>query len=259
MSAPSSAGGFVWYELLTGDAEAAIAFYGKVLGFSARMGDAVNGYYIFSSGDTDIAGLMACPEGKAQPAWLGYISVEDVDATMAAVTGEGGTCVVPPTDIPGVGRFALLTDPQGAHFYVMRGLDGMPPSRAFDAMAAGHCRWNELSTTDPDAALAFYGRHFGWRKEGGMPMGEMGEYSFIAVGKTMLGAVMKLPPGMPAPRFTYYFGVTDIDAAAAAVTAGGGAMLYPPSEIPGGEYAGVARDPQGAVFGLVGPRGTKAG
>lgn len=247
-------GAFIWYELLTSDVAGAAAFYKAVVGWTARTGAELDGYHLFSTGRTEVAGLMACPEGMERPAWLGYLGVEDVDAKVAAVTAAGGACHVPPTDIPNIGRFALLADPQGVPFYVMRPLDAGEESRAFDPMAAGHCRWNELTTTDPKAAFAFYGKEFGWKKDGGMPMGEMGEYEFISHAGVMIGAVMPLQPGTPAAHYTYYFGVPDIDAAAAAITANGGQVLFGPMEIPGDEYAGVALDPQGALFGIVGPR-----
>ncbi len=244
----------IWYELLTSDVAGATAFYNAVIGWTARSGEVMNDYHLFSTGTVEVAGLMACPPGMDRSAWLGYLAVEDVDATAAAVTAAGGACHLPPADIPGIGRFALLADPQGVPFYVMRPLDGASESAAFDAMAPGHCRWNELTTTDPKAAFAFYGREFGWVKDGGMPMGEMGEYEFIGHDGKMIGAVMPLQPGSPGPHYTYYFGVPDIDAASAAIAANGGQVLFGPMEVPGGEYAGVALDPQGALFGIVGPR-----
>ena len=83
-------------------------------------------------------------------------------------------------------------------------------------------RWNELSTTDPDAAIAFYTRHFGWRQEGEMDMGEMGEYQFLDDGEMMIGAMMPKMPQMPVSLWTYYIGVDDIDRAAEAIGDGGG-------------------------------------
>ena len=66
-------------------------------------------------------------------------------------------------DIPGVGRFAMVADPQGMVFYIMRG-DGSQDSQAFHVTAPGHCGWNELVTSDHKAALAFYGELFNWQK-----------------------------------------------------------------------------------------------
>src|SRR5690625_7310585 len=76
---------------------------------------------------------------------------------------------MPPLDIPDVGRLAMVTDPQGAVFYVMRGFSNqISLAFAADKPRVGHCAWNELSTTDPEAAKAFYFREFGWTKDGEM-------------------------------------------------------------------------------------------
>jgi predicted enzyme related to lactoylglutathione lyase len=115
-------------------------------------------------------------------------------------------------------------------------------------------RWNELSTSDPDAAVAFYKKHFGWSQEGEMPMGELGAYRFIQRGDVGLGAVMPLMEGYPAPMWNFYIGVDDIDRAHAAVTANGGTIMAEPMQVPGGEFVVNGVDPQGAAFGLVGPR-----
>ncbi len=115
-------------------------------------------------------------------------------------------------------------------------------------------RWNELSTSDQDGAIAFYTRHFGWVQDGEFEMGEVGKYKFIYQAGTRMGAVMNKSPMMPVSLWSYYIGVDDIDRAAKAVTDGGGEILFGPNEIPGGEQTVIAKDPQQAVFGLVGPR-----
>ena len=252
-------GDFIWYELMTSDPAAAERFYGAVLGWRTRLAaeGAPVDYRIFGTGEADVAGLMAVPAEAAaagmRPRWLGYVGVDDVDAAAAEIVRAGGAQHVPPTDIPGVGRFALVADPQGAAFYVMRGgTEGT--SASFAPGKTGHCYWNELATTDQEAALAFYTAHFGWQRGDAMPMGEAGEYRFITHGGGPLGAVMARMPGGPPPAWTFYFGVADIDAAAAAVWGAGGTVHHGPAEVPGGMFIIVGGDPQGAVFGLVGPR-----
>ena len=194
----------------------------------------------------------------ARPVWLGYIGVDDVDATIRAVEADGGRAMMPAFDVPEVGRIALVADPQGAPFYLMtpipRREPGDRPSDVFSTDRPQHVRWNELSTSDPDAAIAFYARHFGWRQEGDMDMGELGKYRFLFDGETMIGAVMPRMPQMPVSLWSFYVGVDDIDRAAEAIRSGGGTILVEPMEIPGGEYSINATDPQGAAFGLVGPR-----
>jgi uncharacterized protein len=251
-------GDFIWYELLTSDADAAARFYGAVVGWQERPAEGSDrGYRIFGIRGADVGGLMPLPAGAEQagmrPTWLGYVAVDDVDATTSEIVRDGGAQHMPPTDILGVGRLAMLTDPQGVMFYVMRGaMDGT--STAFDQSQSGHCNWNELSTTDPAAALAFYTARFGWTKGDAMPMGEMGDYQFIDHGGRTIGAMMRRTPEGPPPAWTFYFGVEDIDVAAKATSANGGAIHYGPAEVPGGVFIIVASDPQGAMFGLVGPR-----
>lgn len=251
-------GNFIWYELMTSDVDAAARFYGAVLGWQARpAGGSTPGYHLFGISGVDVAGLMAIPPNAAaagmRPAWLGYIGVDDIDATVGEIAAAGGATHLPPTDIPGVGRLAMVTDPQGAPFYVMRGtMEGM--STSFSPTQTGHCHWNELTTNDQAAALAFYGDRFGWQKGEALPMGEMGVYQLVTHHGEALGAVMSRRPNMPPPSWTFYFGIDDIDIAAEAVTAAGGAVHHGPAEVPGDAFIIVASDPQGARLGLVGPR-----
>lgn len=250
-------GEWVWFELLTSDPDAAQRFYGDVVGWTAKSsGMPEMDYRLLSAADGEVAGLMKQPgDMGGGPTWLGYIGVDDVDASMKAIENAGGTTHMPATTMPGVGRMAMLTDPQGIAFYVMRGESDVA-STAFKQPcedSIGHAVWCELSTPDPDKALDFYRGAFGWGQEGGMPMGDLGDYRFLQTGDTGFGALMGVMP-KGAPGWQFYFHVPDIDAAADRIRAGGGAIVDEPMEIPGGDYALVARDPQGAGFGLVGPR-----
>jgi predicted enzyme related to lactoylglutathione lyase len=129
-------------------------------------------------------------------------------------------------------------------------------STSFAPGKTGHCHWTELATTHQEAALTFYTAHFGWQRGDAMPMGEMGEYRFITHNGDPLGAVMTRMPGGPPPAWAFYFGVAHIDRAAEAVSGAGGTIHHGPAEVPGGVFIIVGSDPQGAMFGLVGPRGT---
>ena len=262
----TNASNFIWYELMTPDPAGAARFYGAVVGWTiAAERDPAAGdvdYRMIGRGDGGNAGgVLALTAdmlaGGARPIWMGYLEVADVDQAVAAIEADGGAVHMPATDLP-VGRIAMVSDPQGAVFYVMKpippaGMEGME-SDVFSVTEAQHMRWNELATSDPDAAIAFYKKHFGWRQEGEMPMGELGAYRFIQRSDVGLGAVMPLMEGYPAPVWSFYIGVDDIDRAHAAVRANGGTVTNEPMEIPGGEYAMNGIDPQGAAFGLVGPR-----
>ena len=254
---PNPHGSFIWYELLTADPDAAADFYGEVLGWTAASaGQPGVDYRIFSADGTQVAGHMKLPDGAAEmgmrPGWLGYIGVDDVDDSVAAIAAEGGKVHMPAMDMQGVGRMALVADPQGVPFYVMRG-ESEEASTSFAPMEAGRCNWNELSTPDQDGALAFYTGRFGWEKGELMPMGEMGGYQFINHGGGMIGAIMTSPPGRPA-GWNFAFGVPSADAAAERIRAAGGIVHQGPIEVPGGDWAVMASDPQGAAFMAVGPR-----
>jgi uncharacterized protein len=264
-SGPNPQGDFIWYELMTPDPKGAKTFYDAVVGWDidAEAAPGPVEYRMINRSDGGNAGgvLRLTDEMAsrgARPVWLGYINVDDVDETVRAIEQAGGAVLMAATDIPEVGRIAMVADPQGAPFYVMKPI---PPadqenkaSDVFSVDQPQRVRWNELSTTDADAAVDFYTRRFGWVQEGDMDMGEYGKYRFIQHHGVMIGAMMPKMPDMPVSLWSYYIGVDDIDRAVAAVRDGGGQILNGPMEIPGGEYAVNGMDPQGAAFGLVGPR-----
>jgi len=249
-------GDYIWYELLTPDAGAAQGFYASILGWTVTdSGQPGMDYRIINAGENSVGGMMAITKDMAdhgaKPIWLGYIAVDDVDATVAEIETRGGSVQMPAMDIPMVGRIAMVADPQGAPFYVMKP-QGEGKSLAFseDRPRPGHCAWNELRTSDQAAAWTFYGEMFGWKLDGEMDMGGFGKYQFIRHG-AMLGAMM---PTGEASRWNQYFRVPDIDVAKTAVEAGGGKVTQGPDEIPGGDFSMNCVDPQGAAFGLVGGR-----
>ena len=213
---------------------------------------------MISAPDGHVGGMLGLTkemmDGGARPCWVGYVGVDDVDDTVEKLTATGGNVLLPARDLEGVGRFAMVTDPQGAPFYVMRGASDAT-SDAFSPTAIGHCAWNELATTDQAAALNFYSRLFGWTKGERMNMGDMGDYQMLDQGGRSFGAVMTRPPGGPPPMWSYYFRVAGIDAAAERVKLAGGQIEHGPVEVPGGDRIIVGMDPEGAMFALVGATG----
>jgi predicted enzyme related to lactoylglutathione lyase len=248
-------GTHIWYELLTPDPVAAKSFYDAVVGWDIEPEPAGEmDYRMIRSGDGNAGGVMRLTDEMrqhgARPVWLGYVGVDEVDSTVAEVQARGGQVHLPAFDIPGVGRIAMVADPQGNPFYVMRGAVEAA-SDAFSPTAQGHVSWNELTTSDPAAARKFYGELFGWTSDEFMPMGENGEYRFFAHNGTTIGAVCGVMPGASG-GWRYYFRVRSIDAAVEAVTAGGGQIVMGPHEVPGGDHIIIGKDPQGAEFALVG-------
>ena len=246
----------VWYELVTSDPDDAANFYGAVMGwktgsFGGGEAAGADDYRIFNAADGAAAGLMKMPDGAPmRPGWVAYFGVADVDAKVTQVTTLGGSVHMPANDLPGVGRMAMVGDPQGAPFYLMRG-DSPEDSGAFGPKAVGHCSWNELHTTDQKAALGFYGSLLGWTTSGAMPMGAMGDYTFVTgTDGVPLGAMMDKTTKGPAD-WVFYFRLEDIDAAKEAIESNGGIVREGPHEVPGGGHIIVASDPQGAAVGFV--------
>jgi predicted enzyme related to lactoylglutathione lyase len=249
---------FVWYELMTTDLDAAGAFYKTVVGWNSEAWDKSEmRYTIVKAGDTAVAGLMTIPAEAAKmgarPAWHGYIHAGDVDAATENVKKAGGTVYREPDDIPEIGRFSVVADPQGAVFtlFTPKG-EGQAPAAP---MTPGHIGWHELYAAEWQSAFDFYAGQFGWTKADAMDMGPMGIYQLFAAGGDAIGGMMTKPAQIPAPMWLYYFNVGDIDAAAQRITGNGGKVLMGPMEVPGGGWIIQATDPQGAMFALVGSKG----
>jgi predicted enzyme related to lactoylglutathione lyase len=255
----NSHGSFIWYELMTSDAEGAERFYSEVVGwkvapFGGGGGEGGMDYRVLHAGEQGIGGIMVPPSAGAggMPAgWFGYIGVDDVDAAARDIAAVGGAVHMPPQDIPGVGRMAFVGDPQGVLFYIMRG-NSPEASEAFHESGIGHCAWNELVTSDQQAALGFYREQFGIEAADSMDMGPMGTYQFVTHGGQRIGAVMTQIPGSARPGWGYYFRVESIGAAIGRIEAAGGTVTEGPHEVPGGDTIVVGTDPQGATFRLVG-------
>ena len=247
---------FVWYELMTTDMDAAKAFYGALIGWTARAADQPHTRYtIMSAGQAAVAGVMPLPEPVRQaggrPGWLGYIHADDVDAATERVKQAGGAMHRAPADLPGVGRFSVVADPQGAVFILFKPSGGDTTPAA--AMTPGHVGWHELYASDWAAAFDFYARQFGWTKADALDMGPVGTYQLFATGGEPVGGMMNKPDGVPSPVWMFYFIVPAADAAAARVTGNGGKVLMGPHQVPGGDWIVHGMDPQGAMFALVAP------
>ncbi|HZC57051.1 MAG TPA: VOC family protein [Xanthobacteraceae bacterium] len=254
-------GHFIWYELMTTDMKAAIAFYAKVLGWGMRDASTPGmSYTLLTIGEATIGGLMHLPEDArrtgAQPRWLGYVGVDDVDATARRILQLGGAVHLPPADIPDVGRFSVVADPQAATLALIRWLSpGQPPQDALDK--PGRVGWHELLAADGDKAFAFYSELFGWQKAGA-EIDPMSMYQPFAAAGQMIGGMFTKPPILAMPLWLYYFNTDDISAAAGRVTAGGGQILEGPVDVPGGSRVARCMDPQGAMFALIEKRKDKA-
>jgi predicted enzyme related to lactoylglutathione lyase len=246
-------GKFVWFELVCQDAKKAQAFYGEVLGWRVRpfpMG--TFSYEMILTGDTldtMIGGYVAPRAGRDPSHWLSYVSVEDVDAAAKAARANGGDVVEAPSDIPGVGRRARIADPQGAELCLIKRAEGDP---ADGPAAPGGFFWNELHTSDPTKALAFYEKVIGFSHRS-MDMGPNGTYHVISKGGVDRGGVTEHLPGGARPHWLPYVYVDDPDGTIARARKLGATIPMAPADIPGIGRFGVLQDPTGAVLAIMKP------
>ncbi len=246
-------GRFLWYELMTNDIEAAKAFYGEVVGWSAKSVEAPMPYTMWNVGESPKAGLFKLPQEAAAmgvpPHWMAYVGTPDVDATVAKAQELGAKVLVPVKEVPSVGRFATLSDPQGVTFSPFTPSE--PEAAPLKQADIGEFTWHELVTDDWSSAWSFYETLFGWNKTDSMEMGPMGTYQMWGLGEHTLGGMYNKPADMPAPpHWLYYIHVPDVEAAAKRVTALGGKVINGPVEVPGGDMVIQCMDPQNAAFAL---------
>jgi predicted enzyme related to lactoylglutathione lyase len=249
-------GSFVWYDVMTTETKAAESFYRAVMGWDAKdSGMPDVSYTLLSMGPTMVGGLMPIPEDArragVRPAWMGYVGVDDVDAYAKRVKSAGGAIHRDPEDIPGIGRFAVAGDPDGAGFIIFKGTSAEAPPPP-PAGTPGHVGWRELHAGDGKRAFAFYSGMFGWTKADAVDMGDMGVYQIFAIDGVPSGGIMTRMPDTPAPFWLYYFNVAAVEPAIARVRNAGGQVLMGPHEVPGGSFIAQCFDPQGAMFGMVG-------
>jgi predicted enzyme related to lactoylglutathione lyase len=257
MSEATPRGRFVWYELMTTDAKGAQDFYTRLIDWGTQPfeGSGPEPYTMFTRGGQPVGGVMRLSEegrnAGTPPHWLAYVGTPSVDETVAQAQKLGAKVRVPPSDIPTVGRFSVLLDPQGAQFAVFTPLPGQPP-RPEAPPAVGEVSWHELATTDQEAALRFYQKLFGWEKLDAHDVGgPVGTYIIYGRNGAPLGGMFRKPPEMPGPpAFLLYVHVEDVSRLVDRVKQLGGRVLNGPMEVPGGDHIVQCLDPQGAAFAL---------
>ncbi|MGV8932082.1 MAG: VOC family protein [Luteimonas sp.] len=255
-----------WYELTTGNGalKPAEDFYASILGWTFQdAGMQGFTYHLAQSNADAVAGLMEVPGDVADmpPFWMTYFAVDDADAFVSRAKAAGASLHRGPDDVPGTGRFAVLADPQGAAFGVLQPDMGnmsdadiakADAGGAFHPNTPGRCNWNELMSSDPDAAFAFYSGLLGWTKGDVVDMGKMGSYQLFRHDDTDIGGMMGLGDA-PRSNWLPYFGVQGrVSDTIDAIKAAGGSVHHGPHEVPGGMYIAVAQDPQGAWFAVTG-------
>ncbi len=247
-------GAFSWADNTSTDADAAKAFYQALLGWDKDeipLGPDMPGatYTMFKLEDAytaGLAGMMPDMQAAGIPShWTNYVTVDDVDAMVPLVTGNGGTILYGPADVFDSGRMLLLQDPTGAQLGLWQAKNHIG---AGIVNTAGAMCWNELLTRDTAAAKAFYGALFGWE----FCEDENGYIRFLNNGRNN-GAMMQISPLMGAMPSMWqpYFTVADIDAAIKRAGAAGGTIIIPKTVAPGAGHFAYLQDPAGAYFYII--------
>ena len=245
--AHAKSGHFVWYDLLSRDAPAAVAFYSHVVGWTSQPFE--QGYTLFVGSQGPLGGTIGLAEAMgAPPHWTSNVHVADIDATLAEVRKLGGSVVKEPGDYSKVGRVGIIADPQGAHINLFQPANPMP---LHDSTQPGEFTWHELVTSDHESAFAFYSKLFGWKKSRDFDMGAMGKYLIYGADGVDLGGMFTKGKDIPLPpHWLYYVQVADLDASIERAKAKDAKLLNGPMEVPGGARIAQLMDPQGAAFAL---------
>ena len=254
-------GRFVWYDLITTNVPAATAFYTSVAGWGTQDFDMGPGgkYQMWTVAGVPVGGVVQLTPAMGAPGtpphWMAHVSVPNVDESAAQVVSLGGKVLSPPSDIPTVGRYAVVADPQGAAINLFTPLQGSAP-QAF-APKVGEFSWHELATSDHRAAFSFYSKVLAWENQGSNDMGPpMGEYLMFGQGgdparPAPYGGMFTMSPDMRMPPgWVYYIRVASADETVATIKSLGGQVLHGPVDVPGGDRIAQCMDPQGAMFAV---------
>jgi predicted enzyme related to lactoylglutathione lyase len=251
MAESTEFGRFVWYDLMSRDTEASKQFYTKVLGWGTRVDRPLMGiegqppYTMWTASGVPIAGMV--PFGEEY--WLGYIGVADVGGSERQAKDLGGKVLFGPHDIPSVGRFAVIEDPQGAAIAIYQGVEGAVPSQTF-APKPMEFSWHELATIDWRAALDFYTAMFGWEPISENDIGPLGMYVVFGQRGVAYGGMFDKPAAMSETAWCYYVRVDDVNEAVNKVRQNGGQVINGPMEVPGGDWIAQCFDPAGSKFAV---------
>lgn len=253
MEAVDVRGRFMWHQLLTRDVPGAKDFYTTLVGWKAQPWAFDPNHTVCTAGDVPTAGIMEfTPDvpAEAPPHWMLYIGTRDVDSVAAAAVRAGGSIIKEPGDLKGAGRYAVLKDPQGAVFAIIDPEKARPEAKGMAPLA--HFSWHELATSDIEGAFAFYSELFGWDPITRMDMGPgAGVYLIFGKDGEQKGGIYLKPDEMPAPpNWLPYVMVPDVDESVAVIEAGGGTIIQPPMEVPGGSRIAILMDPSGAAFAV---------
>ncbi len=241
-----------WIDLSTTDPASAQQFYGAIFGwqFESNPTDQGGEYIMANKGGKSAAGMMQQAPEQAEMGlpsmWNTYVTVNDVEATVAQAEQAGGSVMMPPMQVMESGRMAVIGDPTGAAICLWEAGEHIGAEVVNEH---GALVWNECQTPDVETAAKFYGELFGWGTDE-MDMGEQGTYTVFTLNSEGIAGGMNPPAEGVPPHWSTVFAVDDADACVEAARQAGGMIIAEPFDLPIGRQA-VMADPQGAVFQVI--------
>jgi predicted enzyme related to lactoylglutathione lyase len=241
-------GRFVWHDMMTTDFGKSSRFYQELFGWGIedfRVNEQ-NVYKMILAGTQGIAGFIEEPEIPSH--WIGYVTVEDVDAACERARARGGQAPVPGTDIPNIGRFAVISHGDGGYVspFAPKNLEGSVPEA--EPIQGRFC-WNQLMAKDPEKAAEFYEDVFGWTTT----VQDLGDekYWLFKSGGVPTAGMMKMGHGHDYPDFWLpYVEVSSVDDSVKRVKELGGEIIVPARDIPDLARFAVTADPTGAILAI---------
>jgi predicted enzyme related to lactoylglutathione lyase len=250
MPKQASHGRFAWHELTVTHPSAAESFYLQVTPWKTQPWDHSPDYMLLTNESMPLGGIACLSDDHVArgvpPHWLPYVCVYDVDASSRQAVSLGGQIRTEPKEVPNIGAWAVIADPQGAVFGIYEPAYSLAPPDP----RPGQFSWHELATSDYKAAADFYRALFRWEHVSDYDMGEMGIYRMFGQRGETYGGMFNRKDTTPPPNWLPYMRVNDVKSAAGQVQQAGGTVINGPMEVPGGDWIAQCLDPQGAAFAL---------
>jgi len=240
-----------WIDLLTRDLDAAKSFYSQLFGWNYEVGDEENdgGYLTATKDGLAVAGLMSNdPDNDYPDVWSTYLRADDIGALADKAEFHGGQVYLPPVEVPGQGRMAMIGDPSGLGV----GLWQFAGHTGYQSQGEpGTPAWHELHTRKFESSTKFYSQALGWELEV-LSDNDQFRYQTLGSGEHARAGIMDIShfddPSLAGWKI--YFNVADVDQTVATAVAAGGAEISAPMDSDFGRVAVIA-DPTGAEFYVI--------
>jgi len=241
----SRPGKVVWHDLITDDVAAAKEFYGKLLGWSFEQHGK---YTLVINGSKPIGGMVKFGDSgteRKSAGWIPYFSIPDIDDTAEWIISMGGKILDGPGEMAGRGRYATITDPLETPLIILHSSSGDPaPAEA----RIGEWFWDELWTTDVEAALSFYQNLEGYAAQRVSPEGDEPYWVLLDGNEKDSAGITKVPFEELASQWVPALKVANLEVLVQQVSLLGGEVIIPPDHPLSDGRVALVRDPTGGIF-----------